>query len=201
MKKILCTLAVVSLASSLYAQGLVSFANNNSSLVKLQGGASAPTASTFAMLVWAPTGTATPVAWDGSKNLTDWLTANPGWSAFADSKIALGPVVGRFNKGGITVPTATAGATIDAMVAAWGGGKATFDEAYAAGEQVGVSSKFTVATGNPTTTPPGTATAITGGAAPFAGLTLAPASVIPEPSTFALAGLGAAALLIFRRRN
>lgn len=39
---------------------------------------------------------------------------------------------------------------------------------------------------------------ITKGANAFNGLILAP---IPEPSTFALAGLGAAALLIFRRRK
>jgi hypothetical protein len=39
---------------------------------------------------------------------------------------------------------------------------------------------------------------ITKGANAFNGLVLAP---IPEPSTFALAGLGAAALLIFRRRK
>jgi hypothetical protein len=199
MKKILCTLAVVGLASSLYAQGLVAFANNNATLVKLDSGAAAPVGSTFAALVWAPVGTAIPVAWDGTKDLTQWLSANPGWSAMLADKIALGPAAGRFNKG-LTVPTAVAGAGIEGMVAAWGGGKATFDEAYTAGDPVGLSGKFTLAaTGNPTTVPPGTGVSIVTGANPaFAGVTIAP---VPEPSTFALAGLGAAALLIFRRRN
>jgi hypothetical protein len=54
------------------------------------------------------------------------------------------------------------------------------------------------ATGNPGASPPITPVAFTYGATGFNGLVLAP---IPEPSTFALAGLGAAALLIFRRRK
>jgi len=67
----------------------------------------------------------------------------------------------------------------------------------------GTSLMFSTTTGNPQATPPGTATLLSGtltgtiGAA-NTGVFLTP---IPEPTSFALAGLGLAALLVFRRRN
>jgi len=64
------------------------------------------------------------------------------------------------------------------------------------GLRIGQTPNFQNGTGNPngvpTPTPP---SSLTGWAGP---ITLAP---VPEPSMFALAGLGAAALLIFRRRK
>jgi hypothetical protein len=54
-------------------------------------------------------------------------------------------------------------------------------------------------TGNPNATPtPGLPANITTGASGFEGLVLEP---VPEPATIALGGLGAAALLFFRRRK
>jgi hypothetical protein len=80
----------------------------------------------------------------------------------------------------------------------WTGAFATYDLAFASGtSMLGISPMFTTATGNPGSTPPGTPIGLKN---TFTGLVLAP-GVIPEPSTFALAGLGAAALLIFRRRK
>jgi hypothetical protein len=75
---------------------------------------------------------------------------------------------------------------IDAWVNA-----ATFDTASAKGTTGPTA--FANPLGNPNAQPPGTPT----------DFTAMPALVItvPEPSTFALAGLGAAALLIFRRRK
>jgi len=68
--------------------------------------------------------------------------------------------------------------------------------ASANGSLAGRTPNFQNGTGNPngvpTPTPPST---LTGWAGP---ITLVP---VPEPSTFALAGLGAAALLLFRRRK
>jgi hypothetical protein len=60
----------------------------------------------------------------------------------------------------------------------------------------GTSGAFSNPLGNPQAQPPGTPTDL----ANMPAVVLAGA-VIPEPSTFALAGLGAAALLIFRRRK
>ena len=67
---------------------------------------------------------------------------------------------------------------------------------FAAGQLTGESGVFTmttVALDNPT--PP------TFDGSGFTGFTVGSAAVVPEPSTFALAGLGLASLLIFRRRK
>jgi uncharacterized protein (TIGR03382 family) len=59
-----------------------------------------------------------------------------------------------------------------------------------------MSAIATTATGDVFHTPPGTPVSLS---TTFAGITLAPS--IPEPATFALAGLGAVLLLLFRRRR
>jgi hypothetical protein len=93
------------------------------------------------------------------------------------------------------------------MLVGWTGNAPDWNTAWASGTGLfgwtgstlsGGSPEWLNATGNPGASPPVTPVAFTYGAAGFNGLVLAP---IPEPSTFALAGLGAAALLIFRRRK
>jgi hypothetical protein len=203
MKKYLSILAVVAMASSAFAQGTVAFANNAQSLVTA-GGAAIPANGGFAQLLWAPAGTAsTPYA---QGNPTEWFAANPGWAAATAAQggiDAIGPVAGRFTGNTVTVPTATPGATIQAIVAGWTGNYADLNAAYGAGigvSSIGFSAPFSVVTGNPTTVPPGTAAGITG-AGQFGGLNALPTVGIPEPSTLALAGLGVAALLVLRRRS
>lgn len=176
MKKYLSILAVAAMVASASAQGLVSFVNSGTTLIKDGAIPNDPAAAAlganagFVQLYWAPTGSPY-TGWNG-ENPTAWAAANPAWAGVASSIKALGPVAGRFNAGGITVPTAAAGATIDAVVVAWAGNYASFQLAYDAGAHVGVSSKFTVVTGNPNTTPPGTAASIT--TAGFTGLQVAP---------------------------
>jgi len=90
------------------------------------------------------------------------------------------------------------GATVAVALAVWNNNAGSWG---AAGGVGGAATRAGVyawmqGTGDYTSSPPGTST-------PFAGLgdkdlVMTP---IPEPSTFALAGLGAAALLIFRRRK
>jgi len=53
-------------------------------------------------------------------------------------------------------------------------------------------------TGSPAGSPPTTPVNLTTGANGYNGLVL---TVVPEPTSFALLGLGAAALLVFRRRS
>jgi hypothetical protein len=60
----------------------------------------------------------------------------------------------------------------------------------------GTTPNFQNATGNTVKVPPDLAANLTGWDAP-----ISMSQVVPEPTTFALAGLGAAALLIFRRRD
>jgi hypothetical protein len=128
--------------------------------------------------------------------LGSWLTANPGWGIVDNTIRAMnGPLPGRFTGIGVIVPSITTG---NMAVASWMGSFATFDAAAAANSEVGVSGSFSIKPGNPAATPIPDPPASTLGL--FPGMTLAVA-VIPEPSSLALAGLGAAALLIFRRRK
>lgn len=212
MKKILSTLAVVAVAGAAFAQGTVNFANSAGTPVQFAttiGGAptSVPAAGGFVQLLWAPSGTALPNPWNpnSSPNLTAFLAANPGWNMVPNS---IKPTIsaGRFVGGTLTVPTATPGAVVDAILIGWTGASASFDAAYAlaaatpATAQVGMTGKFSLDTANPLASPvPETATALTTGLTTPTLLT--PVAQVPEPSTFALAGLGAAALLIFRRRK
>jgi hypothetical protein len=78
-------------------------------------------------------------------------------------------------------------------VEAWIGPETTFQTAQAAGRAVGTLT-FTNPVGNPAANPPDVPPDLTGMGAVVL-------TAVPEPSTFALAGLGAAALLIFRRRK
>jgi hypothetical protein len=202
MKKILCTLAVVGLAVSVHAQGTVTFANSSSTLVKMKeptqpdsAAVNLPAQGGFVQLLWAPQGTAfNPI----NGTLASWLTANPAWKAVPESIRVINPA-GRFNAGTLTLPTATPGAVVEAAVIGWKGNAASYDAAFGASEYTGAStSAFTVDTGNPLATPiPDLAASITG-AGQFSGLIV---TAVPEPSSMALVGLGAAALLVFRRRK
>lgn len=201
MKKYLSIMAVAALAAyatSAVAQGTLGFNNSSTTLVKYNDPAtstlvSVPKNSGFVQIYYAPSGTAY-VPWTGSLTPSAWLSANAGWTLGDMTPIA--PVAGRFNGGigGITTLNGVAkGASADFAIIGWSGSAASFDAAFAAGAQIGVSPAYTIATGgvDPLVPPPSISTV-------FTGLNLQP---IPEPSTLALAGLGAAALLIFRRRK
>jgi hypothetical protein len=90
---------------------------------------------------------------------------------------------GQIQAGIYTLPNYSAGSITMEMLVFNG-------SSYAASTFRGHSAAFTMASIATGPTPPGTPD----GLASFVVL-------VPEPSTFALAGLGAAALLIFRRRN
>ena len=169
-----------------FAQGTVVF-NNGTGLVQFWPSpfdshlTLVPPGGGFVQLFWAATGTSY-IPWTASLSASDWYAANAGWS--------LGPMVGftlpehgKFDGGDITLSPLTAGGNIDYVVIGWTAGYAN------------VSSKFTSGTGNPTTAPPGSPVSL---ADSFAGMVLIPT---PEPSSLALAGLGAATVLALRRRG
>jgi hypothetical protein len=72
----------------------------------------------------------------------------------------------------------------------------TYEQALAQGLNTGKSALLSITPSDPTS--PAAPSLDTVGMAAFS---VSGGSVIPEPSTFALAGLGAAAMLIFRRRK
>jgi hypothetical protein len=196
MKKYLSIIAVAAMATyatSALAQGTLGFNNSSTTLVQQWTDANnstlmnVPKNGGSVQLFYAPGGT----AYNGS-SLSGLVANNPGWTLGAVTPIA--PVAGRFNGGNITLTGIAAGANVSYAVIGWVGNFASFDAALAGGAMAGVNATaFTMATGgvDPLVPPPSLSTS-------FTGLTLQP---IPEPSTFALAGLGAAALLIFRRRK
>jgi len=206
MKKYLSTLAVVALAASAFAQGTVNFKNDNKSLLTTGNPAvGIPIAGGYGQLIWAPSGTAAPSAYDPAAGPGAWFTANPAWLAIPESIAAIASAPGRFNKGTVTVPTATPGAGIEAIVAGWTGNYTDLNAAFTGGggNIIGFGSPFSLAaTGNPLSVPiPGTPAAIPTGPGGFTGVNVGGGPIVPEPSTLALAGLGVAALLVLRRRS
>ena len=123
-----------------------------------------------------------------------------GASATSLSQIATTPygTGGYFFGGTKAIPGIAGGGTAWVEILAF---NTTFGATYAAAvasgqpNAYGGSSPFSVVLADPTSSPPGTPSAL-GGLKSF---NLNPP--VPEPSTFALAGLGAAALMIFRRRK
>lgn len=201
MKKYLSVLAVAAMATyatSALGQGIITFANNTG-LVKQwtsnsdQTLISVPKGGGFVQLFWAAAGTAyTP--WSASMSGSAWATQNPGWTLGSAVGFTT-PAAGKFNGGNLTLTPLTPSVGIDYVIVGWTGTAANFDAAIAAGAQVNVSAKARSAVGDGAAVPPGAPVSLAGS---FQGMTLQP---VPEPSTLALAGLGAAALLIFRRRK
>jgi len=163
------------------AQGTVNFGTSdiNNHKVVLTSGA-AVGAGYSAGLYWAPLGSSTFV-------LLTPIAAVNGGSGF---------IAGGTRTTGVSTPEGASGTF---RIKAWNGGFATYEDALALGNSIntlaGQTPIFTNATGAPNGSPPTPAGLLSGWTAP---IVVVP---IPEPATIALAGLGAAALLIFRRRK
>jgi hypothetical protein len=213
MKKILVTtLVACALVSSALAQGQITFSASGAQAIKysLDGKLSSAVA--------IPSGNPAQVGTMGNLNIALYgaplgttLALKGGlpdlsgaWkiqtSAILQQLAAPGVMTGKIVQMPATV--LDAGGNLQLTVVAWTGSAADF--MTAAASPVGLfawsgdalsGGALSWASGSGSATTP---YVITKGAAAFNGLVLAP---IPEPSTFALAGLGAAALLIFRRRK
>jgi len=210
MKKILLTTMIAgALAASAFAQGTVGFTassriwftTNGVDLVKMPTGANpipGMTGINVAMYL-AANGTASPFtattagllsgAWTESDNVLHGV-------------VAAGTYVSTFTFSGLA-----GGGAYECLLVGWTGTATDWNTAYQAGGQAyawagstlgGGSTAWSQGTGAPNGSPPTPPTAVVTGAGGFNNLVF---STVPEPSTLVLAGLGAAALAIFRRRK
>jgi hypothetical protein len=196
MKKLAAILCVSALATGAFAQGLINFFNAPGFLISnggpdwATGGTSISGGTFYFGLLSAPAGTTDRTAFTFSGVYgTNQATA------------------GRFTGGGnVAISGWAAGATRAFFVAGWSSDLGhDFNPAWLTGVFPGASQGFfgasQIASGRAggfdgTGTVPNLAPFTAGTIA--SGFNLVP---IPEPATVALAGLGAAALLIFRRRK
>jgi hypothetical protein len=199
MKKLLATtLAGGLLATVAYGQGTVQLLNYFGSpttdpAVLLYGGAGKVTGTQYVAGLSAGPASGGEVEVAG-------VTA-PFYTQAAAAGFFNGPVV--------SIPNVAGGATAFMKVLVWDttlngtttGATWAQAQAYSLAQNLpnvaGWSAEFSEITGNPSATPPGLPTKFNVGPDPLKSFQMG----IPEPSTFALAGLGAAALMIFRRRK
>jgi len=195
MKKLAAILCLSALTTGAFAQGLVQFANGVGSLI------SSSQTGTATTLGAAPVGS----------YYFGLLTADSAAGPFTFSGVYATNTAAGSKLGPPTYQPAVgnwaAGATKFFEVAGWSSSLgATFnngwltalpgDAIWGAGGLFGLSSVGSgVATAAPAPPFP-----LFGGTA-LSGFNLAPVGTVPEPTSMALAGLGAAALLIFRRRK
>ncbi len=102
-----------------------------------------------------------------------------------------GDGAGLFDGAVATINGTADGQTLYAEAVVWWGGAASYSAALAAGQNVGVSAVVPIRLAS------GTDNTI----ADMGALTSFTVGIVPEPTTIALGGLGAAALLLFRRRK
>lgn len=180
MKKLLLTmLAASALAASSYGQGTINVAYSlgGANGVRVEGVLAAGAAGARIELLWAPQGT------------TDLGLFTP-----LGALINVGtPTAGNFSGGTRTIAGIGQGAIVSIYLRGFTiGSGASYDVATVRG----ATPIFTFDTANPLATPaPEVAPNLN---ATFPGLNLV---AVPEPTSMALAGLGAASLLIFRRRK
>lgn len=188
MKKLTVTmLASALLGLSAYAQGTISFVNLNAG-----AGINAP--------ITLSDGT-TKLSGTGYMAALMVGTTDANLAQVATTGFLTGGGAGYFNGGAITVPGIAGGTAVSVQINVWNtAAGSTFAVAQAAGvggmaDAYGQSGILHLTLGDPGASPPTTPVTLNG----LTSFHLNPA--VPEPSSLALAGLGAAAMLVFRRRK
>jgi hypothetical protein len=186
VKKIFFVAIALSFSLKLWAQGTILFADNPSFTVLTNNlnnyGSAVP--STFQVaLYWGVLGS------------TDAQLVQIGPAIHGSGGLGL------FNGGVYTTPNGTApGVNAVFEVKGWTGNFSTFEAAVAAApSDHTILTDFSGGWVNATGTGPGNAAAFQFGVTGFNCIVLAP--IVPEPSTMILGGLGAAAMLLYRRRG
>jgi len=186
MKKLVVAATMTALSFGAFAQGTIWINNSRNQLVVTAYNNAPAPVGTHVAFYYSPTA------------ITDPLSA--AMHLIPNGVGVVAPVPGRFALGARTTDTdAAPGSTIYVSVRGWTGNYTDWDSAYAAALSdpnvaFGYTAVFQMDTGG-AGSPPKPAVALSG-VSGFTGLVIG----MPEPTTFALAGLGAAALLLFRRR-
>lgn len=196
MKTLTLILFLASIATGAFAQGTISFVNNNAMLISADG---APLPAGTPGSFWLTVLTASP-------NTTDWSVFIPT-GVYATNQSSAGRIFGGF---GITVPNWPAGVNRAFYVAIWTADLGTtFNPRWLTGDfgLAGPSSIFGVS--------PIVPSAAAGGVTPE-GAVLPPLNIfggtyglqsgfniarIPEPTTIGVAVLGATVMSLLRRRR
>lgn len=184
MKRILAGIACVALSVGAFAQGTVLF-NNTEARVGIPGGAPVfdvggtvrLEGATFVAQLFAGPNVDSLQAWGATPSPFRTGAGAGFWNPGADATRIIG--------------TVAPGEVATIVVRAWeAAGGTSFEDAKAAGVKWGESTAFTVATGG-VGSPPSLPANLVG---------LTSFSLVPEPSTYALLALGAAALFLRRRK-
>jgi hypothetical protein len=191
MKKAMLLLTLAGLPTGAFAQGTVNFANNI--LGDSTGGITSPNATSGDAL--APGTFTVALYWDSTATSAGEGISPGNFGLVLEatflSNPATWPLNGQFAGGNVTVAGLTAGTVGYFEIAVWIGNAASYAQATG---NAGFTTVFANNTGG-SGRPPFPPINLTG----WNGNLNMP--VIPEPSTIALGGLGAAGLLLFRRRK
>jgi hypothetical protein len=203
MKKLLLTTAMVlGLAGVAFGQGSILLQNQTLLVVGVQDTTPGNwyDDGAFHLEVWGMNGGAVPGGINNAPSSAAAYDAMVGAGFTLQSgghnNIMNAGNAGVFNFGSVTLPGVNAPSGVLALVG-WAGNFATWQEAANAGALGGVVA-FVNPLGNPLSEPPGSPAELTGWDNSGNQLLM---TIIPEPSTLTLAGLGLAAVLGLRRRK
>jgi len=207
LNALLVGLATAGIAASTYGQGLVNFVNGVTSVIQINttpgtGNVTLASASSTVygtrIQLYYSTNAAAPSASSSANGFG--LT---GWTAVGSLGTAISSI-GHVSVGSVTIPNSV-GVNIWLEAIGWSGASAQAVTTYTtlaaaladSTVEVGSSGVWQQLTGNPNSTPPGTPVSTASFMNALGNIKL---DSVPEPTTLALAGLGSAALLMFRRK-
>lgn len=217
MKKTLLTLALVAASAAAFAQGKIKLANDGGSAITLSannvmaadaGVAGQPIVTSGPAL---PSGIRLSVGlYIGTSSSSLSLASVLGTSPNTTSPTTLNPASGGSGVAGVINSQSyqingIGSGTVFCQVKVWDSAFATYEAEVAAhpsgDDYLGANNIFTITLGTSISYP----SVVNGGGSTWAAVgnesPLIVSAIVPEPGTIALAGLGAAAMLIFRRRK